>query len=113
MLNSSSDVTALPGRLQNAVREQQEAAEILIAWIQLAIKRSRRASLWPHRLTAVYRAICAITRRLVEFSPACERAALPGYALESSAGSLEGTSHEILRSADHDPGSLVYWHRRI
>jgi hypothetical protein len=111
MLNFSSDVTALPGRLQNAVREQQEAAEILIASIQLAIKRSRRASLWPHRLPAVYRAICAIS--LVEFSPACERAALPSYALESSAGSLEGSSRKILRSADHDPGSLVYWHRRI
>jgi adenylate cyclase len=37
MLNFSSDITALPARLQLAIREQQADAEILIAWIQLAI----------------------------------------------------------------------------
>jgi hypothetical protein len=49
----------------------------------------------------------------VEFLPAGGRAALPGYAPDSSAGSLEGSNHEIPRSADRDPGPLVYWHRRI
>jgi adenylate cyclase len=37
MLSFSSDITALPARLQRAIREQQADAEILIAWIQLAI----------------------------------------------------------------------------
>jgi adenylate cyclase len=37
MLNFSSDITALRARLQLAIREQQAQAEILIAWIQLAI----------------------------------------------------------------------------
>ena len=49
----------------------------------------------------------------MEFLPARGQAALPGYALDSSAGSLEGRNHEIPRSADRDPGPLVYWHRRI
>ena len=49
----------------------------------------------------------------MEFLPAGGRAALPGYAPDSSAGSLEGSNHEIPRSADRDPGPLVYWHRRI
>jgi hypothetical protein len=37
ILSFSSDITALPGRLQRAIREQQAGAEILIAWILLAI----------------------------------------------------------------------------
>jgi adenylate cyclase len=37
MLNLSSDIATLPARLQLAIREQQAQAEILIAWIQLAI----------------------------------------------------------------------------
>ena len=37
MLSFSSDLTALPARLQRAIREQQADAEILIAWVQLAI----------------------------------------------------------------------------
>jgi class 3 adenylate cyclase len=37
MLSFSSDITALPARLRWAIREQQADAEILIAWIQLAI----------------------------------------------------------------------------
>jgi adenylate cyclase len=37
MLNFSSDMAALPERLRLAIREQQAAAEILIARIQLAI----------------------------------------------------------------------------
>jgi adenylate cyclase len=37
MLGFSSDITALPSRLQRAISEQQANAEILIAWIQLAI----------------------------------------------------------------------------
>lgn len=36
-LSFSSDITALPARLRWAIREQQADAEILIAWIQLAI----------------------------------------------------------------------------
>jgi signal transduction histidine kinase len=37
MLGFSGDITALPARVQHAIREQQADAEILIAWIQLAI----------------------------------------------------------------------------
>jgi hypothetical protein len=37
MLNFSSDIAALPERLRLAIREQQADAEILIAWVQLAI----------------------------------------------------------------------------
>src|SRR5438270_9336084 len=37
MLNFSSDIAALPERLRLAIREQQADAELLIAWIQLAI----------------------------------------------------------------------------
>jgi adenylate cyclase len=37
MLNFSSDTAALPERLQRVIREQQADAEILIAWVQLAI----------------------------------------------------------------------------
>jgi len=37
MLSFSSDITALPARLHGAIREQQATAEILIAWIQLAL----------------------------------------------------------------------------
>ena len=37
MLSFSSDIAALPERLRLAIREQQADAEILIAWVQLAI----------------------------------------------------------------------------
>ena len=37
ILSFSRDITALPARLQRAIREQQAGAEILIAWILLAI----------------------------------------------------------------------------
>jgi adenylate cyclase len=37
MLYFSSDIAALPERLRLAIREQQADAEILIAWVQLAI----------------------------------------------------------------------------
>ena len=37
MLSFSSEIMALPARLQGAIREQQAEAEILIAGLQLAI----------------------------------------------------------------------------
>jgi hypothetical protein len=53
------------------------------------LKRSRRAPSGPPSTDRSYGTVWAITRRLVEFLPARGRAVLPGYALDSSAGSLE------------------------
>jgi hypothetical protein len=68
----------------------RSVADLLFYRTPSHLKRSRRASLWSPRLDRSYRTIWPITRRLVEFLPARGRADLPGYALASSAGSLEG-----------------------
>jgi hypothetical protein len=43
------DITALPARLQRAIRKQQADAEILIAWILLAIVLLFSLSFMPRR----------------------------------------------------------------